>query len=171
MAATKKSGKAAPREGAGPGAGPAAGPKAARRKPAEERPVTVVIAAMGGEGGGVLTAWLVDAARKAGLPVQATSIPGVAQRTGATTYYVEIVPRPYAETGDLEPVLDLTQGCGAHQVLVGGLPREIDTEIVGRRRRIDPAVLQLERRAVKTMDQPAVELVGAPLRLHLFGDI
>ncbi|MYF86556.1 MAG: hypothetical protein F4178_09120 [Rhodospirillaceae bacterium] len=77
MASAKKSGKAAPKA--------AAKPKASRRKPAEERPVTVVIAAMGGEGGGVLTAWLVDAARKAGLPVQATSIPGVAQRTGATT--------------------------------------------------------------------------------------
>jgi indolepyruvate ferredoxin oxidoreductase, beta subunit len=26
--------------------------------------------------------------------VQATSIPGVAQRTGATTYYIEIYPAP-----------------------------------------------------------------------------
>ena len=45
---------------------------------------------MGGEGGGVLTGWVVEAARAAGLAVQATSVPGVAQRTGATTYYVEI---------------------------------------------------------------------------------
>lgn len=110
MAGAKKSGKAAPKA--------AAKPKAARRKPAEERPVTVVIAAMGGEGGGVLTAWLVDAARKAGLPVQATSIPGVAQRTGATTYYVEIVPKPYAETGDLEPVLDLYPGPGDIDMMI-----------------------------------------------------
>ncbi|MYG51369.1 MAG: indolepyruvate oxidoreductase subunit beta family protein [Rhodospirillaceae bacterium] len=92
--------------------------KTARRKPAEERPVTVVIAAMGGEGGGVLTAWLVDAARKSGLPVQATSIPGVAQRTGATTYYVEIVPKPYAETGDIEPVLDLYPGPGDIDMMI-----------------------------------------------------
>ena len=107
MAGAKKSGKPA-----------AAKPKASRRKPAEERPVTVVIAAMGGEGGGVLTAWLVDAARKAGLPVQATSIPGVAQRTGATTYYVEIVPKPYAETGNLEPVLDLYPGPGDIDMMI-----------------------------------------------------
>ncbi len=82
------------------------------------RPVTVLIAAMGGEGGGVLTAWLVSAARKAGLPVQATSIPGVAQRTGATTYYIEIVPVPYAEIQDREPVLDLYPGPGDLDVVI-----------------------------------------------------
>jgi indolepyruvate ferredoxin oxidoreductase beta subunit len=77
-----------------------------------ERPVTVLIAAMGGEGGGVLTSWLVNAARKANLPVQATSIPGVAQRTGATTYYIEIVPTPYHERDGAEPVMDLYPGPG-----------------------------------------------------------
>ncbi len=52
--------------------------------------VSILIAALGGEGGGVLTDWLGDAARKAGYRVQCTSIPGVAQRTGATTYYIEL---------------------------------------------------------------------------------
>jgi indolepyruvate ferredoxin oxidoreductase beta subunit len=51
---------------------------------------TLVINAMGGEGGGVLTGWIVAAARAQGLAVQATSVPGVAQRTGATTYYIEM---------------------------------------------------------------------------------
>ena len=54
------------------------------------RSITILIAALGGEGGGVLTDWIADAARRSGLRVQCTSIPGVAQRTGATTYYVEI---------------------------------------------------------------------------------
>ena len=54
---------------------------------------TVLIAALGGEGGGVLSNWLVDAAASEGRSVQATSVPGVAQRTGATTYYLEIGPR------------------------------------------------------------------------------
>jgi indolepyruvate ferredoxin oxidoreductase beta subunit len=40
----------------------------------------------------VLSNWLVEAAQAAGLSVQATSVPGVAQRTGATTYYLEISP-------------------------------------------------------------------------------
>jgi len=48
-----------------------------------------LINAMGGEGGGVLTGWIVEAARASGLAVQATSVPGVPQRTGATTYYIE----------------------------------------------------------------------------------
>lgn len=61
-----------------------------------DRPTTVLIAAMGGEGGGVLTNWLVVAATKAGRRVHSTSIPGVAQRTGATTYYVEIWPETKA---------------------------------------------------------------------------
>jgi indolepyruvate ferredoxin oxidoreductase beta subunit len=52
--------------------------------------ITLLINAMGGEGGGVLTGWIVAAAREAGLTVQATSVPGVAQRTGATTYYIEM---------------------------------------------------------------------------------
>jgi indolepyruvate ferredoxin oxidoreductase beta subunit len=52
--------------------------------------ISILIAALGGEGGGVLTDWLGDTARKAGYRVQCTSIPGVAQRTGATTYYIEL---------------------------------------------------------------------------------
>lgn len=55
-------------------------------------PICVQIAAMGGQGGGVLMDWLAEAARAADYPTQATSIPGVAQRTGATTYYVELFP-------------------------------------------------------------------------------
>lgn len=60
------------------------------------RPLTLLIAAMGGEGGGVLANWIVNAARGRGLAVQSTSIPGVAQRTGATTYYIEMTASPDA---------------------------------------------------------------------------
>jgi indolepyruvate ferredoxin oxidoreductase, beta subunit len=48
------------------------------------RPITLLIAALGGEGGGVLTNWIVAAAAECGFPVQSTSIPGVGQRPGAT---------------------------------------------------------------------------------------
>jgi indolepyruvate ferredoxin oxidoreductase beta subunit len=72
------------------------------------RPLAVLIAALGGEGGGVLTKWLVAAATRQGLPVQSTSIPGVAQRTGATTYYVELWP----ERSERRPVFSLTPGAG-----------------------------------------------------------
>ncbi|MDC0196504.1 2-oxoacid:acceptor oxidoreductase family protein [Gammaproteobacteria bacterium] len=55
--------------------------------------VKILICAMGGEGGGVLMNWIVRAAWAKGYPVQATSVPGVAQRTGATTYYIEMFPQ------------------------------------------------------------------------------
>jgi indolepyruvate ferredoxin oxidoreductase beta subunit len=74
------------------------------------RPLTVLIAALGGEGGGVLTQWIVSAASIVGFPVQSTSIPGVAQRTGGTTYYIEIVPALRHELAGKRPVLALTPG-------------------------------------------------------------
>ena len=82
------------------------------------RPLTLLIAALGGEGGGVLTNWIVNAAAELGFPVQSTSIPGVAQRTGATTYYVEIMPVPARELGDRRPVLALTPGIGDIDIVV-----------------------------------------------------
>ncbi len=78
----------------------------------EAKPITILIAALGGEGGGVLTDWIVTAATQCGFPVQSTSIPGVAQRTGATTYYIEIVPVPVSELGGKQPVLALAPGVG-----------------------------------------------------------
>jgi indolepyruvate ferredoxin oxidoreductase beta subunit len=71
------------------------------------RPFTILIAALGGEGGGVLAGWLSEAAVMEGLAVQRTSIPGVAQRTGATTYYLEIYPIPLAELNGKRPVFSL----------------------------------------------------------------
>jgi len=82
------------------------------------RPFTLLIAALGGEGGGVLTDWIVSAAEAQRLPVQSTSIPGVAQRTGATTYYIEIFPTPLAELGGKRPVLALSPGVGDVDVVV-----------------------------------------------------
>ena len=55
------------------------------------RPIKIAILAMGGEGGGVLADWIVSAAEHEGYYAQSTSVPGVAQRTGATIYYVEIL--------------------------------------------------------------------------------
>ena len=83
-----------------------------------QRPITLLIAALGGEGGGVLTGWIVAAAEQAGFPVQSTSIPGVAQRTGATSYYIEIFPVKAADLGGKRPVLALTPGVGDIDIAV-----------------------------------------------------
>lgn len=82
------------------------------------RPITMLIAALGGEGGGVLTNWIVSAAEAAGFPVQSTSIPGVAQRTGATTYYIEIFPEQASVLNGKRPVLALTPGIGDIDIVV-----------------------------------------------------
>ena len=47
---------------------------------------------MGGQGGGVLADWIVELAENQGWVAQSTSVPGVAQRTGATIYYIEMLP-------------------------------------------------------------------------------
>lgn len=57
-----------------------------------ERPISIAIVAMGGQGGGVLTDWIVQLAESHGWVAQSTSVPGVAQRTGATIYYIEAMP-------------------------------------------------------------------------------
>jgi indolepyruvate ferredoxin oxidoreductase beta subunit len=49
-----------------------------------DRPITIAIVAMGGQGGGVLSDWIVSMAEAQGWVAQSTSVPGVAQRTGAT---------------------------------------------------------------------------------------
>lgn len=71
------------------------------------RAFKLAIAALGGQGGGVLTQWLLDAAEASGFIAQATSVPGVAQRTGATLYYLEFFPRTAAEEAGADPVLAL----------------------------------------------------------------
>lgn len=54
--------------------------------------IKLAIMAVGGQGGGVLTQWIVDLALSQGWSVQSTAVAGVAQRTGATIYYVEMAP-------------------------------------------------------------------------------
>jgi indolepyruvate ferredoxin oxidoreductase beta subunit len=71
------------------------------------RPITIAIVALGGEGGGVLADWIVDLAQHASYLAQATSVPGVAQRTGATVYYVELFPKSAAQAAGRDPVLAL----------------------------------------------------------------
>jgi indolepyruvate ferredoxin oxidoreductase, beta subunit len=82
------------------------------------RPIAILIAALGGEGGGVLTDWIVAAAGSQGFPVQSTSIPGVAQRTGATTYYIEVMPATLHQLGGRRPILAITPGGGDVNVVL-----------------------------------------------------
>jgi len=78
----------------------------------------LAIAALGGQGGGVLTQWLLRAAESSGFIAQSTSVPGVAQRTGATLYYLEFFPRAAAQAAAAEPVLALMPNPGDVDLVV-----------------------------------------------------
>lgn len=71
------------------------------------QPIKIAILAMGGEGGGVLADWIVDLAESNGYLAQTTSVPGVAQRTGATIYYVELYSKAQALADQGQPVFAL----------------------------------------------------------------
>lgn len=88
---------------------------------AGRRPISIAILAMGGEGGGVLADWIVALGESAGYITQSTSVAGVAQRTGATVYYVELFPRndPAAPgSARIEPVLSLFPTPGEVDVVI-----------------------------------------------------
>ena len=86
--------------------------------PPSQRPITMLVCALGGEGGGVLAEWLIEVALHSGHSAQSTSIPGVAQRTGATTYYIEVFPTPYSALNGRRPVFSLSPVPGALDLLV-----------------------------------------------------
>src|SRR6266849_2300236 len=85
----------------------AAAHRSRRRLTTMDEVITIAVVALGGEGGGVLADWIVDLAEHGGHLAQATSVPGVAQRTGATVYYVELFPKAAARAAGREPVLAL----------------------------------------------------------------
>ena len=64
-------------------------------------PITIAILAMGGQGGGVLVDWIVDLAEHNGYLAQATSVAGVAQRTGATIYYIELFAQRHVQAHEI----------------------------------------------------------------------
>ena len=77
-----------------------------------ERPIKLTIAALGGQGGGVLANWLIGIAESEGYLAQTTSVPGVAQRTGATIYYLEFFPQAVAVAAGHDPIMALMPVAG-----------------------------------------------------------
>jgi len=63
----------------------------------------LAVLAVGGQGGAVLSNWIITLANAGGFDTQMTSVAGVAQRTGATIYYIEMAPK-----SDKPPVFALS---------------------------------------------------------------
>ncbi len=85
-------------------------------------PIAIAIQALGGQGGGVLVDWIVSLAESNGFVAQSTSVAGVAQRTGSTIYYIEMLP------------LDALPGDGRQPILAQmAVPGEVDIVIASER--------------------------------------
>jgi indolepyruvate ferredoxin oxidoreductase beta subunit len=84
----------------------------------EIQPIKIAISAMGGQGGGVLSNWIRDVAEAHDYLAQSTSVPGVAQRTGATIYYLEIFPEAEAKRVNQLPVLSMNPVPGDVDLLI-----------------------------------------------------
>ncbi len=82
------------------------------------RPISLTLAALGGQGGGVVSNWLTHVARREGYLVQATSVPGVAQRTGATIYYFEFFPESALPADGRRPIMALMPSPGDVDIVV-----------------------------------------------------
>ncbi len=69
----------------------------------------------------MLADWIVAAGERAGHVAQSTSVAGVAQRTGATVYYVELFASEQSTTGDetrSAPVLSLFPTPGEVDIVI-----------------------------------------------------
>ncbi len=95
--------------------------------PALHGVIKLAVLAVGGQGGGVLTGWIEDLARANGYACQATSVAGVAQRTGATVYYVEMARR---DPAGKVPVFGLMPAAGDVDVLIAAEMMEAGRAII-----------------------------------------
>jgi len=75
--------------------------------------ISIAILALGGQGGGVLADWILSVAEDNGHTAQGTSVPGVAQRTGSTIYYIELYPK-----SDRLPVMALSPVPGDVDIVI-----------------------------------------------------
>ena len=81
------------------------------------KPIRIAVLAMGGQGGGVLVDWIVALAESQNYYAQSTSVPGVAQRTGATIYYIELLALP-EDKRDVLPILSLMPAPGEVDIVI-----------------------------------------------------
>ena len=87
--------------------------------------IKLAVLAVGGQGGGVLADWITEVAERNGYRAQSTSVAGVAQRTGATIYYIEMC----REIGR-QPVFALSPAQGDVDILIAAELMEAGRAII-----------------------------------------
>ncbi len=136
---------------------------------AYEKPLSVAIMAMGGQGGGVLTDWIVAVAEANGWYAQSTSVPGVAQRTGATLYYIEMLP----PRGTVAPVLALMPTPGDVDVVIAAELMEAGRSILRGLATPEKTVLITSTHrayAISEKEKPG-EAIGDPRAVNAAADV
>lgn len=87
--------------------------------------IKLAVMAVGGQGGGVLIGWIEGLVRAQGYACQATSVAGVSQRTGATIYYIEMMP-----ASDQQPIFALAPAGGDVDILIASEMMEVGRAIM-----------------------------------------
>lgn len=100
------------------------------RSPSGRNRITIALLALGGQGGGVLADWIVDVANANGFVAQRTSVPGVAQRTGSTVYYVEMVRKAPPDSDLPPPVLAMMPVPGDVDIVIASELMEVGRAIL-----------------------------------------
>jgi indolepyruvate ferredoxin oxidoreductase beta subunit len=123
-----------------------------------ERPISIAMLALGGQGGGVLTGWLVDTAEANGYMAQSTYVAGVAQRTGATVYCVEMFPRESARVAGQLPVFTPYPIPGDVELVIAGEMAETGRAI--EKGFVTPNVTTLIASSHRVYSMPEKEALG-----------
>lgn len=105
--------------------------------------ISIAIAALGGQGGGVLSNWIVELAEANGYMAQYTAIAGVAQRTGTTIYSIELYPE--SKVKDKEPVLALMPVSGDVDICIA-------SELMEAGRAVNRGIVTSDRTTLITSD-------------------
>lgn len=134
-----------------------------------EKPLSIAIMAMGGQGGGVLADWIVAVAEANGWYAQSTSVPGVAQRTGATLYYIEMLP----PRGAVAPVLALMPTPGDVDVVIAAELMEAGRSILRGLATPEKTVLitSTHRAYAVSEKEKAGEAIGDPRVVNAAADV
>ena len=128
----------------------------------DNRPISIAMMALGGQGGGVVTGWLVETAEANGYIAQSTYVAGVAQRTGATVYCVELYPREKAERDGQLPVFTPYPIPGDVDLVIAGEMAETGRAI--EKGFVTPNVSTLIASSHRVYSMPEKEALGDGIR-------
>ena len=126
----------------------------------------IAVVAVGGQGGGVLSSWIAELANRGGYAAQMTSVAGVAQRTGATIYYLEMAP-----VAERRPVFALTPTPGDVDIVIAAELMEAGRAVVRQFVTVDRTTLIASAHRVLAVNEKQVPGDGRAPRAMVLDEI